>query len=396
LSINTNTLQQKQFAPNLRKLFFAVIALGLVFLPLAQALAAYSQANVISDSTYLDKYSMDEGAINSFLVSQGSWLANYTVPEYINVPYPTGNHTLDYVSVRQIGPTGELFYNKTVAKLVYDKAQQFSINPRVLLTTLQKESTAITRNTPSSDITAAWPMFYAFNDSMRNCYNSGSSCNSSEFRQIAIDYGGVGQQIAYSMYFFNVNYGRYLNTFADPITIDGQVISCETVGTRVLYRYTPSISGQSSFYNIFTGWWGSPNEGGSSGVDDTTNVSIQTYEGSIRLAGTKRADHSVRLSGQVTSGGTSWQYTVSPPVGSTNYVFEYLDGSNNVVGQKIVTIVRQRLGDINNDGRTDILDLSIFSDSYGKDSQTADPMADLNADSKVDILDLSIFANNYQ
>jgi hypothetical protein len=61
-----------------------------------------------------------------------------------------------------------------------------------------------------------------------------------------------------------------------------------------------------------------------------------------------------------------------------------------------VTVHRHRLGDINNDGRTDVRDLSIFAESYGQDAQTADPMADLNGDGKVDVLDLSIFAENYQ
>lgn len=368
-------------------------------LSVEKAYADFSQTNVISDSVYLDKFTMNEQAINDFLASKGSWLANYHIPEYMNVPYPVGKGALEYVSVRQVNPSsGEAFYGKTAAKLIYDKSQQFGINPRVILATLQKESSSVTRSTPSSDITAAWPMFYGFHDGMRNCFNSGASCESaaSVYRQQAIDFGGIGKQFAYSQYFFWLNYNRYLNTFADPISISGQTIVCQTVGTRVLYRFTPSISGQQSFYNHFNSWWGPPNQGGSSGVNDTTNATVRTYESSLRLAGTKRSDHSVFYGGQSIGSGTSWQVTVSLPIGSTNYTFQYRDGSNNVVGEKIITVIRHEISDINSDGKIDVLDLSLFSESYGQDEQTADPMSDLNGDGKVNILDLSIFAEKYR
>lgn len=376
----------------------AVTSVQFLMLPVTVQ-AAYSNTNVIADSVYLDKNSMNEAAINGFLASNGSWLTNYVIPRFANVPYPVGKGQVEYIEVEQVGPSGEAFYNRTAANLIYAKAQQFGINPRVLLATLQKESTAITRSSPSSELTAQWPMFYAFHDGMRNCYNLGISCNSSAYRQQAIDYGGVGQQLAYSMYFFKINYDRYLNTFADPIEIppgSGVWISCETVGTRVLYRYTPTFSGQQSFYNIFAGWWGPPNQGIAGGFNDTTDSSFRTYRSSIVLSGNRHTDSSVKVNGQTAAtNGTKWQITVNLPLGNSVFNVEYRNSSGTIIGTKKITVWRHKLSDINNDGRIDILDLSIFAESYGQDSQTADPMSDLNEDGKVNILDLSIFAENY-
>lgn len=48
---------------------------------------AYSSTQVISDSNF-NYVAMSASDINAFLVAHGSWLANYTIAEYISVPYP--------------------------------------------------------------------------------------------------------------------------------------------------------------------------------------------------------------------------------------------------------------------------------------------------------------------
>jgi hypothetical protein len=48
---------------------------------------AYSATNTISTANF-EYVSMSASEINAFLVSKGSWLANYTIAEYISVPYP--------------------------------------------------------------------------------------------------------------------------------------------------------------------------------------------------------------------------------------------------------------------------------------------------------------------
>jgi len=225
----------------------------------SQAKAALNNSLVILDSIYTDSGSMSAADINNFLYSKGSRYANYTIPEYVDVPYPTSGG-LQTVSARQYqDSTGTAFYGKTVAQLIYDESREHGVNPRVILTTLQKESSAVSGDVFRSSTVAAWPMFYYYTEGMANCFYSGTNCDDATYRQRAIDYGGVGQQIAYATWFFGYYYSYYGSSYSNQITIDGQSISCQSRGTRVLYRYTPHV--QTSFYNIFSEWWGAPDGG---------------------------------------------------------------------------------------------------------------------------------------
>src|SRR5688500_11506417 len=71
--------------------FSFIIALLFPFLAQAHSISGepsgFSASNLISDSNFLNKDSMDGNAINNFLASKGSWLANYTIPEHMEVPY---------------------------------------------------------------------------------------------------------------------------------------------------------------------------------------------------------------------------------------------------------------------------------------------------------------------
>jgi hypothetical protein len=48
----------------------------------------YSSTNIISEDNFSNTASMTANQINDFLVTQGSWLANFNIPEYISVAYP--------------------------------------------------------------------------------------------------------------------------------------------------------------------------------------------------------------------------------------------------------------------------------------------------------------------
>lgn len=232
------------------------LSLTLQFPGRAQAI---NNSLVILDSVFTDSGSMSAADINNFLGSKGSRYANYTIPEYVDVPYPTTGG-LQTVSARQYYDGGGVaFYGRTVAQLIYDESREHGINPRVILATLQKESSAVSGDVFRSSTVAAWPMFYYYTEGMANCFYSGTNCDDATYRQRAIDYGGVGQQIAYSTAWFGTKYSAYASSYSNPISIDGQSISCQSRGTRVLYLYTPHI--QTSFYNIFSEWWGAPDGG---------------------------------------------------------------------------------------------------------------------------------------
>ncbi len=85
---------------------------------------------------------------------------------------------------------------------------------------------------------------------------------------------------------------------------------------------------------------------------------------------------------------------ITPDFGTTNYAVDYQDENGNHVAEKPIQIIRQRAADINNDGKSDLLDLSILANYWGK-SNPDEPLADLNSDGTVDILDLSVLAGNW-
>jgi hypothetical protein len=236
---------------------------------------ALNNSLVILDSIYTDSGSMSAADINNFLCGKGSRYCNYTIPEYIDVPYPTSGG-LQSVSARQYQDSnGAVFYGKTVAQLIYDESREHGVSPRVILATLQKESSAVSGDVFRSSTVAAWPMFYYYTEGMANCFYSGTNCDDATYRQRAIDYGGVGQQIAYATWFFGYYYSYYGSSYSSPISIDGQSVSCQSRGTRVLYRYTPHV--QTSFYNIFSEWFGAPDGGQAYTAPTASTPTVQIY-----------------------------------------------------------------------------------------------------------------------
>lgn len=50
--------------------------------------STYTATNIISEANFQNGSPLTVQQINDFLVSKGSWLANYTIAEYISIPYP--------------------------------------------------------------------------------------------------------------------------------------------------------------------------------------------------------------------------------------------------------------------------------------------------------------------
>lgn len=245
----------------IKVVFFSLFLISLFLYSPEPVKAEYSREYVIDDAIMLDKGTMSATDINNFLASKGSWLANYNIPEYISVPYPLSSGGLGYVDARQFNDvTGEPLYGKNVAQLIYDEAQSHNVNPRVIITILQKESSAIARSSPSSLTTQTWPLFYMYDESMESCLKFGTSCNDSAFRTRSIMYGGVGQQIAYATAWFRVRYNQYYGQSLN-VTVDGIAFTCANTATRILYIYTPHIGSWQNFHTIFTSYFEDPTYG---------------------------------------------------------------------------------------------------------------------------------------
>lgn len=240
--------------------------------------AAYSLSNpapgfgsaqyqyLISDTMFTIQ-ALNEDAINRFLYKQGdwtnrdgsvSWLAGYQIPEYQTIPYKyndNGTCRWDSVSVRQFYDTGgEALYGTTAAALIARKSRDYSINPIVILTTLQKESSAITQSAPASDASQMWVLGYGWNDTMAACGYDASTA-----RGRAVAYGGIGQQIAYSIALFRSKFDQYASSYSTPFTTsDGATIQAGNRATRALYSYTPYVYNGNYNFWYYSNRWFSP------------------------------------------------------------------------------------------------------------------------------------------
>lgn len=398
------------------KIIFAITLLVLAFAPLSEdrAKAALNNSRVISDYNFNNSNPMSAAEINSFLATKGSRLADYTIPENIEVPYPLAAGGFGTVTSRQINDVnGAPFYGKTAAQLIYDESVEHNINPRVILATLEKESSAVSGNVFRSSTVGAWPMFYMYDETMADCLNSGTNCNDSAYRQRSLDYGGIGRQLGYAIGWFGKKYYDYTHDgrclgwngvsctlgyeqYTDPVTIDGQSIISQTIGTRALYLYTPHI--QTSFYNIFSSFFGDPTLDGTPPVsNDTRTFSDHTYARAIRIEGykttTAKAYFLNRLIADLND-GTAWGTDYVLEFGLNEGAIIYKDAAEAEITRKTFQVYRHKQGDINGDGTIDITDLAVFAENWNKGTLT-DAMADQNADGKVDIDDLAIFAENW-
>lgn len=285
--------------------------------------------------------------------------------------------TFEYVDARQAYV--DTFYNKTVAQLIYDEANQHQINPRLILIMLQKESSAVTSHTPSSTTTQAWPLFYNYDERMANClFGDEASCNDTKYnhptyRERAYDYGGVGQQIAYA-----IAQLRRLQTDASycggslVVSVDGGDIAVGNAATCALYKYTPhavSYDTSSAFYTNWVSWWGSTPNGGAYSATNTISDANFNY---VAMSASE-------INSFLTAKG-SWlaNYTIA----------EYISVPYPVVYNTPPPAPPQKTGDANGDNIVDLLDLSILASQWGGGGSS-----DFNGDGVVDLLDLSTLAS---
>jgi len=273
-----------------------------------------------------------------------------------------------------------------------------------------------------------------YDETMGECLNSGTNCNhESYFQDVARNYGGVGQQVAYAIAYLSKKMSEYQNggrclkhtgetacygyeQYNQPISIDNQTIIAQTISSRILYLYTPHTAGALSFFNIFTGWWGEPTSESSSPPpavitdtsstntnqvatsNDTAQFFLKTYDDKTEVKGEKAKDTKAVFNDKVIAdlNSESWQVEITPNFGSNDFKIIYLDAAGSTIGEKQIKVVRQKIGDINADGQVDLLDLSILASYWGK-SNPDEPLANLNnaTDNEVNILDLSILASNW-
>jgi hypothetical protein len=221
-----------------------------------KASAIYMANNLIDNGVYTNVNSLSQSQIQSFLVGKGSYLANYTTfsgRDNTNVP---------------------------ASQIIYEAAQDYVINPQLILATLQKEESLVTDPSPSnSQLTYA--MGYG-------CPDTGSCSYPGFYKQVdnatwqfrynyeALNGRAYGGHAA-SQYPCNSGPTAYYSaplrqgntvTFYRNTAVAGSVDKTFVIanaGSASLYCYTPHVgpysetgySGSYNFVTSFESWWGS-------------------------------------------------------------------------------------------------------------------------------------------
>lgn len=221
-----------------------------IALPKVQAASSdIDYNNIISDAEVEDYDSMTQVEIKDFLRSKNSKLANYWY--FGDNPSPTELGFDPKDRTRKIIPASEVpdFPKKRSAtEIIYNAAMEFRINPKFLLTMLQKEQSLIENSNPS-ERNLAYAMGYY-------CYD-GQYCN--------FKWSGFGKQVRstaeqFRYYIDNINKYDHRpgkRSCVDdptpdlPCTSKGVEIKPVNVITAAMYVYTPHVHGNKLFATIW-------------------------------------------------------------------------------------------------------------------------------------------------
>lgn len=185
----------------------------------------FNPAYIISDAVMNDYNCMSIGDIQNFLQEKGSSLAWYITEDY----------------------EGNL---KTAAEIIYMAAQKYQVNPKLLLTFLQKEQSLLTLTAPNQN-RYDWAMGYGV-------------CDSCSYDNPKIQkYKGFGKQVdnaagAMRFYYNNANVYNFINKAGQTVTISGETFTIQNQATANLYTYTPHIHGNKLFFNLYNRYFGDP------------------------------------------------------------------------------------------------------------------------------------------
>jgi hypothetical protein len=122
--------------------------------------------------------------------------------------------------------------------MIADAAMGWGVSPKVILVTLQKEQSLISR--PGAD---------------QNALDWAMGCGKMDSRTIA-SYAGFGNQIWGGARALARNRGSWHAGVS--ISIDGSSVYPSNASTHSLYRYTPHFHGNTSFWKLYWRYFGDP------------------------------------------------------------------------------------------------------------------------------------------
>ncbi len=301
--------------------------------------AGFKPGNIISDAVMANYNSMSLADIQHFLTSKNPCKnTNYSYYQQLsaaspNVKWHWDNGHFVCLSEERFGDNdNEIGTGQSAAEIIYEAAQDYRINPQVLLVLLEKETSLITDPIPNDynyrratgygcpDTAACSSKYYGFKNQIRNA---------AWLFRYTLDNGYSG----YPEKTRGVRVGYHPNAACGSTEV-----YIENRATAALYRYTPyqpnaaslaagygtgdacSSYGNRNFYLYFNNWFGSTQaavdgemieipDGEYSIVPKTTNqralgVSASKNGGNVQLAAKNDADATQR-----------WKFTYNTSTG---------------------------------------------------------------------------------
>lgn len=247
---------------------FGFVTFGICTSVSAVSLSDFNPGNIIDDIVMSNSQSMNVDQIQAFLNSKvpvcDNWGTNGSTSTSRRDYFNSRGWPLPLTCLKDFQENG-----KSSAQIIYDAAQEYTINPQVLIVLLQKEQGLVTDDWPDPtqyraatgygcpDTAACDSYYYGFTNQVRNAAKM--------YRRI-LD----ASPNWYTPYVLGVNYIQYS---PDP-NCGGSWVNIQNRATQGLYNYTPyqpnqaslnagygsgdycSSHGNRNFYLYFNDWFG--------------------------------------------------------------------------------------------------------------------------------------------
>ena len=286
-----------------------VLLMGVVFgtsKTAAASLAQFDPGYIISDYQMGNYNSMSEAEIQAFLTAKNS-CPNRDAQYYQRISagsvatWHFENGHFVCLSEERFGDGEVIGSGDTAAHIIWQTAQDYRINPQVILVLLQKETSLITDPIPNNydyrkatgfgcpDTAACSSKYYGFKNQVRNA--------AALFRTV-LDGGWTNYPLGDNYIQYNPNAG-----------CGGSVVNIRSLATSALYRYTPyqpnagaiaagygtatcGAYGNRNFYLYFQDWFGGITDYRETYElthdnisDEVKNAILERYEANFALLG---------------------------------------------------------------------------------------------------------------
>ena len=217
----------------------------------------FNPGRIIDDVIFTDPSTMTAKEIQRFLevsvnesecdrYKENTYSSAYTGPYTCLFEFQqnteTGEH--NYGLFEEDGAPTEIEDGLTAAEIIWQVAQDYQINPQVLLVLLQKEQSLITDNWP-------WPLQYEKATGYSCPDDAACSPTSANFYKQIV--GAAWQFRRYldyvDEYWYVIGENRIL--YNPDVNCGHEIVNIENKATVALYLYTPYVPNQSAMDNLF-------------------------------------------------------------------------------------------------------------------------------------------------